>query len=110
MILLKGRRHIGHSCRKDDWSHVSFHSYYVDLNSGTLIADVQFEFTQTMTVHQKPSTKRNKRRQVLRQMDQDGNVIDEATTGDMSICGNTRNRAAPYGKRLYSKAFFWSYI
>ncbi len=22
------------------------------------------------------------------------------------FCGNTRNRAAPYGKRLYSKAFF----
>ncbi|MDE1380435.1 hypothetical protein PVN23_17585 [Bacillus licheniformis] len=71
---------------KDDWSHVSFQSYYVDLNSGTLIADVQFEFTQnddgTSETEYKNVT--NGGRYFVK-MDQDGNVIDEATTGDMSI-------------------------
>ncbi|MEC0684923.1 hypothetical protein P8888_18245, partial [Bacillus haynesii] len=62
------------------------HSYYVDLNSNTLIADVQFEFTQnddgTSETEYKNVT--NGGRYFVK-MDQDGNVIDEETTGDMSI-------------------------
>ncbi|MFN2744337.1 MULTISPECIES: hypothetical protein [Bacillus] len=71
---------------KEDWSHVSFDSYYVDLNSGTLIAQVQFTFKQnddgTSETEYKNVTNGGK---YFVKVDKDGNVIDEKTVGDMSI-------------------------
>ncbi|KAA6450710.1 hypothetical protein [Bacillus swezeyi] len=71
---------------KDDWSHVSFNSYYVDLSNGTFIAEVQFHFKQnddgTSETEYKNLTNGGK---YFVKLDKDGNVIDEETVGDMSI-------------------------
>ncbi|ATH93241.1 hypothetical protein [Bacillus glycinifermentans] len=74
------------SDKKDAWSHVRFHSYYVDLNSDTLIADIRFTLKQnddrTSTTEYKNVTNGGK---YVVKHDKKGNVIYEKTTGDMSI-------------------------
>ena len=72
--------------KRDDWSHVSFNSYYVDLNSDTLIAEIRFEFKQNAdgTSESEYQNVTTGGKYVVK-LDKEGNVIDEKTSGDISI-------------------------